>query len=663
MTAEMTRGQRAPNWHERVFFGIHYDLHATADDTILGRDVTPALLREAWQQIRPDWIQCDCKGHPGYTSWPTTVGYASPGIVRDALRIHRELTAELAIPLVMHYSGIWDEAAMLHHPDWARINAKGGIDAGRACPRSEYLTRLLIPQLIELIDRYAVDGFWVDGDIWATAPCYCARCRAAFAEETGLAEPPHAPGQPGWSSWLAFQRRSYEDYARAYIEAVHARKPDCLVCINWLYSVRHPDPVSLPVDFLSGDFSHAWGVERAMAEARFLSSRGLPWDLMAWGFTTGESQADGWHFKTTTHLCQEAAEVMANGGAVCVYVHPPRSGYLVRWEHAVLAEVAQFCRERRAVSLNTRSVPQAVVLHSQSHFYAHNEPLYGLEGANTAMEGALQALLDAGYHVDLQNEEGLLGRLREYALVVVPEQEPIPDRLAEAVTSYVESGGRLILSGAHIARQPVLGTLAGVDPAAAPRTGYHYLPVDREAVTVAGPWQPVRTVDARSWCPLLQGPEPDRDEVGVPAVTVRHAGQGKVVAIHGPIFAAYLRTHYPRLRRLLGQLFRWTWSDPLVQVAAPGSVAQTIRRQDGRTIVHLLNRAADPPPSPRNVMLERVPDQGPVQVRMRAPRRPASVALVPEGASRLEWQWENGDLVATIPRLGIHAALVIEDGT
>ena len=34
------------NWHENVFFGIHYDLHANAHDTELGRELTPVHLRE-----------------------------------------------------------------------------------------------------------------------------------------------------------------------------------------------------------------------------------------------------------------------------------------------------------------------------------------------------------------------------------------------------------------------------------------------------------------------------------------------------------------------------------------------------------------------------------------------------------------------------------------
>ncbi len=651
-----------PNWHDRVFFGIHYDLHANLTDTELGRDVTPELLRTAWEKIRPDWIQCDCKGHPGYTSWPTKVGYPSPGIVRDALRIHREVTRDLGLPLVMHYSGLWDEAAIYHHPAWARINASGGVDHGRACPRSGYVEELLIPQMLELIDAYAVDGFWVDGDIWSAAPCYCPRCRAAFTAQTGQLEPPREPGQPGWAIWLAFQRRSYEDYARRYIEAVHQRDPRCLVCINWLYSVRQPDPVTLPVDFLSGDFSHAWGIERAMVEARVLASRGRPWDLMAWGFTTGETTRAGWHFKTAAHLCQEVAEVIANGGAVCVYVHPPRSGHLVSWEHEVLAEVAQFCRARQAVSQGSHSVPQAVVLHSQEHYYTHAEPLYGLGSANLPLEGALHALLDAGYHVDVQNEEGLLEHLHEYGLVVVPEQDPIGARLIDALGPYVAAGGRLVLSGAHVAGHPGLATLAGVTVGGASRReGFHYLPVDGGAVTVAGPWQPVQLVGANPWIQLLAGPEPARDDVGTPAITVREIAKGRVVAIHGPIFAAYQRTHYPRLRRLLGQLLHEVWPDPFSDVAAPVQVHQTTRRQPGRTIVHLLNRSADPPPSPRNVMVERVPETGPVTVHVRSPRPPTNVSLVPSDAgSGVVWQWQGGMVSVTVARLGIHATLVLD---
>ena len=87
------------NWHADVFFGIHYDLHANAKDTELGRELTAAHLRERLEATGPDWIQCDCKGHPGYTSWPTRVGSTSPGVVVDALRLHRDVTRAMGIRL------------------------------------------------------------------------------------------------------------------------------------------------------------------------------------------------------------------------------------------------------------------------------------------------------------------------------------------------------------------------------------------------------------------------------------------------------------------------------------------------------------------------------------------------------------------------------------
>jgi len=244
------------NWHDHVFFGIHYDLHANAHDTELGRELTHEGLREQLLRVRPDWIQADCKGHPGYTSWPTEVGTTSPGVVRDALRIHRDVTAELGIKLGMHYSGVWDSRALELHPEWARLDAAGQPDHDMTCRLGGYDDGLMIPQMLEIIRKYDVDGFWVDGDNWASKPCWCERCRAEYTRRTGETAIPSQAGEPGWEAWLAFHRDLFVEHVAHYAEAVHAAKPGCLVCSNWMYTVRQPDPVSAPVDYLSGDF--AW---------------------------------------------------------------------------------------------------------------------------------------------------------------------------------------------------------------------------------------------------------------------------------------------------------------------------------------------------------------------------------------------------------------------
>ncbi|MDW7656505.1 MAG: alpha-L-fucosidase, partial [Bacillota bacterium] len=317
------------NWHDDVFFGLHFDLHATENDIELGKDLTVEHLVRHLSRIQPDFVQCDCKGHPGYTSYPTKAGVPSPGIVKDAVKIWRQATQQLGIPLGMHYSGVWDTAALKLHPEWGRVhpdrnNSAGwpkpatdeqGRDKNMTCPQSAYTDTYMIPQLLEIIDTYDVDGFWVDGENWASAPCYCDICRAGFSRWLGEdAIVPQAPGEPQWPEWLAYSRENFIDHVRRYAAAVHLRKPVCTVCSNWMYTVRQPDPVDAPVDYISGDFSWIWSAAKALVEARFMDSRKLSWDLMAWAFSSHGKMQD-WVFKSADALCQEAGVVLSCGGA------------------------------------------------------------------------------------------------------------------------------------------------------------------------------------------------------------------------------------------------------------------------------------------------------------------------------------------------------------
>jgi hypothetical protein len=182
------------NWHDNAFFGIHYDLHANAKDTELGRELTPEHLRDRLMRTRPDWVQTDCKGHPGYTSWPTAVGSTSPGVVKDSLRIYRDVTRVLGIKLGVHYSGVFDSRAIELHPEWAQVDAEGKRSPNITCRLHGYDEQLMIPQMLEIIDKYDVDGFWVDGENWASLPCWCDLCKAEFTRRTGFKEIPTKKG-------------------------------------------------------------------------------------------------------------------------------------------------------------------------------------------------------------------------------------------------------------------------------------------------------------------------------------------------------------------------------------------------------------------------------------------------------------------------------------
>ena len=108
---------------------MHFDFHAGPDCQEVGKRTTRESIERLLEAVRPDYVQIDCKGHSGFSSYPTRVGTPAPGFVGDPLRIWREVTAEKGVGLFMHYSGVWDGQAVAQHPEWARVNEKGNATA------------------------------------------------------------------------------------------------------------------------------------------------------------------------------------------------------------------------------------------------------------------------------------------------------------------------------------------------------------------------------------------------------------------------------------------------------------------------------------------------------------------------------------------------------
>ncbi len=651
------------NWRQSAFFGIHYDLHAGAGDTALGSELTPEHLRERLERIRPDWIQCDCKGHPGYASWPTDVGSTSPGVVRDSLRIHRDVAAALGIPLGVHYSGVLDRRAIELHPDWAVVNPDGTRRDDAACRLSPYADQLMIPQLLEVIDKYDVDGFWVDGENWACSPCWCPRCRAEFRARTGIENAPESPEQPHWSQWLAFHRDLFCEYVARYTRAVHARKPGCLVCSNWMYTIRQPEPITAPVDYLSGDYTPNWGAARAALEGRMLDARGMSWDLMAWGFTRNyQVPGSPWAMKPAVHLKQEVAEVLALGGAVMIYAKPHRSGWLTGWEHEIIAETAEFCRARKTACFGSKSRSQAAVLHHPPHYYAHNQPLFNYGRAVEPLEGALNLLLESHRSADILTTEMLPERLSTLRLLVIPEQTGLGPETTAMLQPWIESGGTALLSGAHLARE--LPEFVGCRPDGPPLDVPWDLPVGSEAAAVSGPWQPVQPEpEVEVWTRSVHNLEPARPEPGGgrPAVTCRRLGKGRILAVHGPVFQNYFALHFPRIRRMVAQWIERLNLEWNVEMTGPAWAEMIVREKDGNLMIHLINRGSGETLAPNRTIIEELPPLTGIELDVRLPAPPRRVQLLP-GPEDLPAHWARGILHIRVPMVPIHRIVAVTPG-
>ncbi len=421
------------------FFGFHFDFHATANDKEIGRTLTAGMIDTLLAMTHPDYIQVDCKGHPGYSSYPTSVGNRAGGFTQDILKLFREVTARHNVALYVHYSGVWDQRAIEVHPDWGIVRPDGTRDKLKTSLYSGYLDSLLIPQLKELADVYRVNGAWIDGDCWAAEPDYSPPALAEFSRTTGIMTIPKSPSDLHYKEFLEFNRTLFRRHAAKYIDAIHRFDPAFEITSNWAFSSLMPEPVTINVDFLSGDVAGQNCVNNAAFQARCLALQGKPWDLMAWSF--GYAQQDGFFVpKSLPHLEQEAAEVMAMGGGFQSYWTQNRDGSLKSWNFPQMSKLAEFCRARQPYCQGSEPQSDIAVWSSVKSWKKSFDGMYA--GGTGPMEGILTLLLDGQHCVDVLMDHQIAPRLDRYRLLVIPEWSDLDSALKRIAIQYVENGGR-----------------------------------------------------------------------------------------------------------------------------------------------------------------------------------------------------------------------------
>lgn len=627
------------------FLGIHFDFHAGPDCKEVGKHTTPEMVGRVLDLVRPDYVQIDCKGHPGYSSYPTKVGHPVPGFVGDPLRVWRQGTAARGAGLYMHYSGIWDSRAVALHPDWAVVSASGKPSDRIISPFGPYADKLLIPQLRELAGDYGVDGVWIDGDCWATAPDYSPAAVAAFRKATGHASVPK-PGEAHWFDFLQFHREAYRGYVRHNLAEVKKTHPAFQICSNWAFTDHMAEPVSAAVDFLSGDYSPEDSVNSARLSARYLVRQGKPWDLMAWSFATQPQHRQ----KTTVQLQREAAVVLSTGGGFQAYFTQKRDGSIREEQMPVMAEVAKFCRARQKICHRAMPVPQVGVLLSTADQYRRIHGLFARDLHR--IHGVLQPLLESQQAVEVLGEHQLAGRLADYPLLVLPEVQYLEPAFRDSLVGYVRGGGHLLLVGESSARlfERELGAVVQGGTRYTPTTlvhGEQRLPIHTPtlAVTLANGTKGFGRLDPA-----------DAKAPGQPAASIAPLGKGSIAAIYFGAGQAYMKGRPVLLRRFLADLVRELFPRPLVEVTGSADVDVGLMRNHGTLQVHLVNTAG---PHQTQPILDSVPPVGPLTVTLRSDARPKAITLEPGGRA-IPFDYRDGQVRLTVPRLEIHDILVVQ---
>lgn len=653
----MDKGETIMKRRSDSAFGLHFDFHASpAPGKVIGATLTEDQVREICRSIKPDFIQVDCKGHPGWASYPTECGNAMPEFAYDTLEMWRRVTREEGVALYMHYSGVFDMNYCTKYPEDAVVGADGS--KSKQMTRTygfSYADRLLIPQLKELAGKYGVDGVWVDGECWATSVDFHPDTVAAFEKETGISlngKLPASRGDEYFEEYRDFCREAFRAYVRHYVDAVHAEYPDFQIASNWGYTDHMPEAVTSDVDYLSGDFDpwNSFGVARYAG--RFLAGQNKPWDLMAWNFRNSRGTMPDFAPKHPMQIMQEAAAVLSVGGGFQNYITQYGDGGLRMEEIRRMKPVAEFVRARQNYCFRAKAVHQAAVLLSQYDRKLESGGLFSRDGYLRTV-GLTSLFCDIGQSTEILCEHTLGENIGEYKIIAVPELAyGLREETVDQLLKYAENGGALLLAGMNTAR--IFAEKVGFTVDSADRSNeWRFATVDQ---IDDGRLRNVHNVNAEGAETVLWVSADERNKNESGAIVMNY-GKGKVAVIGADIGSSYLESTQFIQRRALKTVCDKLYT-PIVKVEnVRGLLELTLTEKDGKTFVQLIN-ANGAHASGTTATEDFIPAVTGMKLSIALDKAPAKMILHPK-EREIPFVYEDGRAIADIGMVDLYDILEI----
>lgn len=596
------------------YFGLHFDFHASPERCpAIGSTLSEGDINEICTLYRPDFIQIDSKGHPGWSSYPTEYGDEVPGIVGNPMETWRKVTRENGVQLYAHHSGVYDAIYCSKHPEEAVKGVDGTPSDAYTRTNGRYVDDKLIPQILELAGRYGLDGIWVDGDCWGAQMDFDPGTVSAFEKETGIKLNGVLPANADSAYYMEYAdycRKLYRDYLKRYTDAVHAQYPDFKVISNWAYTEHMAGPVTADNDCISGDLDWRNSIMWGRYSGRSAVMQGKPWDMMAWSF---RNVPGGQVTKTPVQLMQEGASIISLGGGFQFYVCQDANGAPNMKVLRYLSPTAEFFLARKEWTFGGKPRKQVAVLMETAQRLAEqgqwsrdgNNGLYTRAGYQRLM-GLVSILCDAGHSVSLISERELeSGEASGYPVVIVPDlYQKLQEKTWNDLTAYAEAGGALLLTGPETCRM------------------YGF------------------------------------EEVKQPALYDK--GKGKLAVYPWERSSSYMEKRKCEDRKSLSDFLLNLYEPEIRLVSAVGLLEVVDFEKDGQLMIQLVNCNGNHYDE-KSLTEDFIPPVLDIVLRIRLDRRPDAICQQPDGKN-LDFRWNDGYAEVKIPRLDIHSTIVVSNG-
>lgn len=613
------------------------------------------------------------KCHYGFSYYNTAVGTVHPGLVKDMVDEFVNGCRDEGLESACYLSVFLDTAAGKKHPEWVMRPGDRSFDDVLKdkylpiCVNSGYLKELLIPQVLEILDRYAIDELFFD-TMSDFHPCYCENCRRLFGHEI-----PHTSTDPFWRDYVQWYYKRYELFFSQLLEAIQTKDQSVNAVINWKWSATMPEDPMKQIKRLVGDLFTSGSVSSYFAH--YWAGTRYPFDYMCGRFLHGLGD---WSNSTPETLKYTAASTIANGGGFYLIDRQMPDGCMENRAYSIMKDVFGFINQRRDMVEGTVHVPETAVLHSLEHIVGPDFQYFPdiAERSHRMCQilGISKIFINRAIHYTALNATVAEEHLNSYQVLVLPETDYISSSLKKKIVMFVNEGGKLLIiqGGCRDAIDQDLLDLAGIDYCGPSMLEYSY--IARSTNGFADPLL-VRGYSAvieprQGTCvlthfvePLLAGSghkdfghgfAPPTGKASSTAVTLRTVGQGEVMFVAAPLLSSYETYPNPHIADYVTELYQRLYPRPLVLVDGPRQLEMTAVRRENNLIVHLVNHNGKEIFAGKGKgyrFVEYIPEIRNIYISIRD-ASPDGIRSVPNGVIDQSWL-ANGYLVIRLDSLHI----------
>lgn len=421
---------------------IHLDFHTSGLIEGLGKDFSKEEFKEALRVGHVDSITICAKCHHGWMYYPSKFFPVHPHLQFDLFGEMLNAAKELGLRVKAYLSVGYDEVIALDQSQYLMRKADQSLDTTadflspgyhQFCVNTPYLERVCA-QIEELLSLYVVDGIFLD--IVGVRSCYCSSCMRE-ARQKGIDPADEQAMQTIWE-------HTYFQYVERIKESVERIQPGIEIFHNSGHIDRgrrdlidvnsHLELESLPTG--------GWGYDHFLVSSRFVQHLGKPYLGMTGRFQYGWGDFGG--YKHPNGMRYEVSRFLAHGAGCSIgdQMHP--YGKLESGLYRMIGSVYQEVEAKEPWCRDVKAVADVAILSTES---AGN---YAIRGAKDSLVqgssdiGAARMLAEGHHLFDVLAKQDDFGA---YKVLILPDRIHVDDELEEQLLSYVDGGGKLLVTG------------------------------------------------------------------------------------------------------------------------------------------------------------------------------------------------------------------------